>query len=281
MNAGTRAACVLLCCLSASFAAAQDRAARAPDETAAQPSGDARPPQRPEDAATVATEPEPAPESDPAAPTGDTPTETEVYGPPPPPKWFALKETDADYDACRLALSVLGTVYSQEPPVTDPENRECGIARPVRVTQIIPGIELQGGALMRCDTARALGLWAQDFLRPAATALPGAPRLTALQLGTTYDCRGRIGTGDAAPKLSEHAYGTAIDIAAFVFDTGEPLPVIPREDTGDMSEAFQRAVRGSACLFFTTVLGPGSNEAHSDHLHLDMAQRKGGWRLCQ
>ncbi len=266
--AALRAVCALICCLAAQTAAAQDRPAPAPSDTA-EPV-DTRPPLRPDT-------PQPA-ETDTGA---DQDMAEEPFGPPAPPRWYTLRESDAEYDACRLALSVLGTTYSQEPQLTDPDNRECGIARPVRVTQIIPGLALQGGAVMRCDTARALGLWAQDFLRPAAAALPDAPRLTGLQLGTTYDCRGRIGTGQAAPKLSEHAYGTAIDIAAFTFDAGDPLPVMPRDDTGDLAEAFQRAARGSACLFFTTVLGPGSNDAHDDHLHLDTAQRNGGWRLCQ
>ena len=52
-------------------------------------------------------------------------------------------------------------------------------------------------------------------------------------------------------------------------------------DRGDMEVAFQNAVQGAACLFFSTVLGPGSNAAHDDHLHLDIKARRGGFRLCQ
>ena len=139
----------------------------------------------------------------------------------------------------------------------------------------------EGAAIMRCDTARALGFWARDFARPAAATLPGAPRLTGFRLGSTYACRARVGTGAARPKLSEHALGNAIDISAFLFDEREPLAVEPRQDSGGRPEAFQRAVRGAACLFFTTVLGPGANAAHADHLHLDIAARRGDWRLCQ
>jgi hypothetical protein len=29
------------------------------------------------------------------------------------------------------------------------------------------------------------------------------------------------------------------------------------------------------------VLGPGSDAFHDDHLHLDLAERRGGYRLCQ
>lgn len=227
-----------------------------------------RPPERPapaEQPAAAEPQPDPAP----------------VFGPPAPPRWFGLRETDQEYAACKLALSFLGTVYSEEAAITDPDDPDCGIARPIRVDRILPDLTLEGGAVMRCDTARSLGFWARDFLRPASLMLPGSPRVIGLQLGTTYECRPRVGTGADQPKLSEHALGNAVDIAAFVLDGADPLAVQPRADSGDMAEAFQRTVRAAGCLFFTTVLGPGSNEAHDDHLHLDMAARRGGWRLCQ
>lgn len=39
------------------------------------------------------------------------------------------------------------------------------------------------------------------------------------------------------------------------------------------AQAFWRAVRNGACNGFSTVLGPGSDAAHADHLHLDLARR--------
>lgn len=234
-----------------------------------------RPIPRPGDAA-------PPPAAEAAAPAAEIPPQSaEMFGPPAPPAWWMLRETDQQLAACKLALSYLGTVYAEQPPITDPADPDCGIARPIRVERILPDLALEGGAVMRCDTARGLGFWARDFLRPAAAMLPGAPRVTGLRLGTTYDCRPRIGTGEDRPKLSEHALGNAIDIAAIQFADAEPLAIQPRTDTGDLAEAFQRTIRAAGCLFFTTVLGPGSNEAHDDHLHLDVAARRGGWRLCQ
>lgn len=272
-----------LICVCASVVGAQerppDRAADAePAQSSRLPASEsARPPERPvvpeaEDQAETETGAEDAPATDTAPP---------MFGPPMPPRWWTLRETDQEDSACRMALSYLGTVYRTPPAMTDPDQPDCGIARPIEVTEILPGLTLDGGAVMRCDAARALGFWARDFLRPAAATLPGAPRLIGLQLGTTYDCRRRIGTGNDDPKLSEHGLGNAIDIAGFRLDDGTVLPVLPRRDNGDQAEAFQRAARGAACLFFTTVLGPGTNSAHDDHLHLDVAQRRGGWRLCQ
>jgi hypothetical protein len=37
----------------------------------------------------------------------------------------------------------------------------------------------------------------------------------------------------------------------------------------------------SVCTRFTTVLGPGSDWYHEDHIHLDLAQRRGNYKLCQ
>lgn len=223
-----------------------------------------RPPERPDDPpATTASGPVPA------------------FGPPAPPAWWVLRESDRDHAACHAALKALGAVFQDQPTITDQDNRDCGIARPIRVERVVPDLTLDGGAVMRCDTARALGSWARDFLQPAAARLPGAPRVTALHLGTTYDCRSRIGTGQDAPKPSQHGLGNAIDIAAVVLSNGDVLEIRPRADTGDLAEAFQRTIRAAGCLFFTTVLGPGSNAAHDDHLHLDIALRPGGLRLCQ
>jgi hypothetical protein len=67
----------------------------------------------------------------------------------------------------------------------------------------------------------------------------------------------------------------------FTFAEGPPIAVEPREAQGTMAEAFQDAVRASACLDFSTVLGPGSNASHADHLHLDVIERSRGYRLCE
>ena len=42
---------------------------------------------------------------------------------------------------------------------------------------------------------------------------------------------------------------------------------------GLAQNAFLKEVRKAACGPFTTVLGPGSDPYHSDHFHLDLAQR--------
>jgi hypothetical protein len=48
-----------------------------------------------------------------------------------------------------------------------------------------------------------------------------------------------------------------------------------------VSKPFREAVRASACARFTTVLGPGSDAYHAGHIHLDLAVRRNGYRICQ
>jgi len=40
-------------------------------------------------------------------------------------------------------------------------------------------------------------------------------------------------------------------------------------------------IKEAACARFTTVLGPGSDGYHESHVHLDIIERRGGFRLCQ
>ncbi|HEY0236230.1 MAG TPA: extensin family protein, partial [Afipia sp.] len=37
----------------------------------------------------------------------------------------------------------------------------------------------------------------------------------------------------------------------------------------------------SVCTRFMTVLGPGSDWYHEDHIHLDLAERRNNYKLCQ
>ena len=172
-----------------------------------------------------------------------------------------------------------GARFETTPPVTDPAERDCGIARPVAVSEILPGVALKPQAVLRCTTALALAEWTRDFVVPAARRLPNRGALTRIDHGTAYLCRPRNGVSGAT--LSEHAFGNAIDIAGFGFARGVALAVTARAGDGSLEEAFQAAVRKTACLAFATVLGPGTDEAHADHLHLDVKARGGGYRLCQ
>lgn len=102
-------------------------------------------------------------------------------------------------------------------------------------------------------------------------------RLTKVLAGTSYQCRGV--NNNAAAKLSEHAFANGLDLAGFGFE-GDTRMMIGTQKPGSAEEGFQSAVRASACSFFATVLGPGT-EAHGEHLHVDMRGRGNGYSICQ
>lgn len=171
----------------------------------------------------------------------------------------------------------MGATFKDAPRIDD--GNGCGIDKPIIVSQVLPGMKLKPEGTMRCETALALAHWMKEVVLPAASvALPDQGRITAINQASTYICRLR--NGAATGKISEHARGNAVDIASFTFEKGEPVAVKPRREDSTLTGAFQRAVSASACLYFTTVLDPESDAAHETHFHLDVIDRKGGFRYC-
>ena len=193
-----------------------------------------------------------------------------------PPVRERLAESDEEFAACTARLTELGASFEPVDPLVETKDPDCGILRPIEVTEIAPGVALDPDATMRCATARALAEWTVGDVLPAAEAL-GAT-VTAIDHGSTYICRRR--NNRPTGKLSEHSFGNAVDVMGFRFETREAIRIEPRAP-GEPEATFQRAVREASCEHFTTVIGPGTDAAHADHLHLDIKERRGGYRLCQ
>ena len=196
--------------------------------------------------------------------------------PPPPPPPPVEKEDQAALKACLADLATLGTKFKTAERIDEGDG--CGIDQPIEVAEALPGIDT-GGAQMRCETARALGHWLKDTVQPALRVAMPARRITGLTTGSTYACRLR--NSASTGKTSEHAKGNAIDIAAFRLDDGSEVTMKPRAEDGTLEGAFQRTASAGACLHFTTVLAPGSDPTHMDHLHLDVLERESGYRYCR
>jgi hypothetical protein len=103
--------------------------------------------------------------------------------------------------------------------------------------------------------------------------------LRAVHTGPGYECRNR--NGAAIGKLSAHAVGQAIDISAFELSSGKSIPIKP--DGDETMQNVVDSVRTAACGWFTTVLGPGADAAHTDHPHVDIALHgtSDRYRICQ
>ena len=48
-----------------------------------------------------------------------------------------------------------------------------------------------------------------------------------------------------------------------------------------VSHEFREKIRAQVCARFHTVLGPGSDGYHEEHIHLDLAERRNDYRICQ
>ncbi|ESR25974.1 hypothetical protein N177_1309 [Lutibaculum baratangense AMV1] len=180
----------------------------------------------------------------------------------------------AEETACRARLAALAAEWEE---VETLKEGRCGLSRGVRLAEAA-GLELVPAATLNCRTAEALTLWLRDDVIPAAERhLDMAP--TGVMIGGSYVCRGRNGRRGA--RLSEHAFGNAADVGTLVFDEKAVQVKLRADDGNPKRAAFQKEIRAAACERFTTVLGPGTDLAHRNHLHLDLRQRKNGYRLCQ
>lgn len=160
----------------------------------------------------------------------------------------------------------------------------CGLHHPFKVRGLAAGtVAVTSTATLDCSMIPALDGWITQVLQPTAQARFGEPVVEIRTMGS-YSCRGINNMSGA--NLSEHAFGNAIDIAAFVLQSGRELNVRRGWNGPDEQErAFLRDAHAGSCGFFTTVLGPGSNVFHYDHIHLDLAMHgntsRGLRRICK
>jgi len=188
--------------------------------------------------------------------------------PAPAPLPKLIRPPPAAASTCGIAIAKLGVIAT---PLAAIEEGDCGVAEPVAVSALDSGrIDLSGKAIVDCHLAEQLANWVKDTVVPKVRA-DYSDELTGLRIVDSYTCRTRDNIEGA--KLSEHAHGNAIDIAAF--RVGKRwIEVGPGWTGGGEDATFLADVRKSACGPFTTVLGPGSDSYHSDHFHLDMMERR-------
>jgi hypothetical protein len=202
-------------------------------------------------------------------PESETPPEVKPALPPRPPFDLAAARV------CEAELKGLGAEFRVAEDVSG--EGSCGLQRPIHLKSLKGGVDVTGDPIMTCTMARGLAQWMTEVVIPSAE-LHLKARPSALHIGTSYQCRNRYGS--IGGKISEHAFGNAVDISGLSFTERGPFQVqVRNDDTPD--RPFQAAIRAGGCAYFTTVLGPTTNEAHSTHLHFDAIARRGGYRLCE
>jgi hypothetical protein len=157
----------------------------------------------------------------------------------------------------------------QQPPRLGPGPMQAMAAGPVAV---------KPAATLACPLVSVLDRWLTETVQPAAQRW-FRQRVVEIKQISAYSCRGMNGNPNA--HISEHAFGNALDIAAFTLADGRHVTVkdgwrgLPEE------QGFLRDVEAGACQQFTTVLAPGSNVYHYDHIHVDLMRRASRRLICQ
>jgi hypothetical protein len=236
--------------------------------------GESRPKAR--RAALPAPVPLPKPRPADAPPTGSdkpaageqTPAEAdkaaEQAAPAPPPP-----------TACRLALTEEIAIAPSIPDIHGVGG--CGGEDLVRLEAVVLRdkrlVSVKPAAILRCAMASAIADWIRTDMAPLAASLGSV--VSDLDNFDSFECRGRNRVVGA--RLSEHGRANALDVRALKLANGQSISLTDRTVPRELRER----VLYSVCARFSTVLGPGSDGYHEDHIHLDLMERRNNYKICQ
>jgi hypothetical protein len=218
---------------------------------------------RPRPAEAPAAEPEaPTAEKPPAAPA--KPVEQATPALPAAPQ----------LSACRTALTDEIAIAPSIPDIRGPGG--CGGTDLVRLEAIVlpdqHRVALTPPATLRCGMATAIANWVRTDIAPMTQKL--GSEISGLDNFDSYECRGfnRI----PGAHLSEHGRANALDVRGFKLADGRSIELTDRTQPRELRES----VLHSVCARFVTVLGPGSDGYHEEHIHLDLMERQNKYRIC-
>src|SRR5579863_1398158 len=139
-------------------------------------------------------------------------------------------------------------------------------------------VEIKPAATLACPIVSALDQWIATAVQPAARHWFHQPVVEIKQI-SAYSCRGMNGNPNA--HISEHAFGNALDIAEFTLADGHRVSVQYGWRGSPEEQGFLHDVQLAACESFTTVLAPGANVYHYNHIHVDLMRRVSGRHICE
>jgi hypothetical protein len=195
----------------------------------------------------------------------------EAYASFPEPSGAAAPATPS---ACQLRLAKVA-VFQPLGTLVGPG--DCGAPDAVQLQAVVlpdqTKVAVAPPATLRCPMAEQIAAWLRDDVAPTLTE--SGPPLRVLDNFDSYECRGRNRV--RAAQLSEHGRADALDVRGFRLADGHEINLT---DIG-VSKELRQKIRSSVCARFSTVLGPGSDGYHEEHVHLDLAERRNGYKLCQ
>lgn len=196
--------------------------------------------------------------------------------PRPAPPTQSTPQDEETPSACRLRLTTEFAIAPSIPALDGPG--ECAVTDVVRLEAVVlpdgGRVAVTPPATLRCSMAEAIVRWVRDDVAVATQGLGAS--LRSIDNYASYHCRGRNNIVGAL--LSEHGKANALDIRSLRLANGKVVGLTDPHVERD----FRESMRRSACARFSTVLGPGSDGYHEDHVHVDLQERPHGrYAMCQ
>ena len=135
-------------------------------------------------------------------------------------------------------------------------------------------VPVKPAAILRCKMATAIAEWIRNDIAPLAEKTRQSDQRTRQ---FRFVPNAAAATVSPARMLSEHGRANALDVRGFKLANGRMMSLTDR----DLARETRESVLHSACTRFSTVLGPGSDWYHEDHIHLDVMERRNNYRICQ
>jgi hypothetical protein len=168
--------------------------------------------------------------------------------------------------------------YTPAPPSAAQPLPPLGPPRAPLVTGSAGPVEVKPAATLACPIVSMLDQWITAAVQPAALKWFRQPVVEIKQI-SAYSCRGMNGNPNA--HISEHAFGNALDIAEFTLADGHKISVQYGWHGTPEEQGFLHDVQAAACEDFTTVLAPGANVYHYNHIHVDLMRHYNGRHICE
>ena len=186
----------------------------------------------------------------------------------------AATAAPAKPSACQLRLAKVAT-FKPLPVLIGAG--ECGALDAVILDGVIlPDREsrcLAAGNVALHDGRRGCRMAARGHRAGSAQARRAAARSRQLRLLRMPRAQSRAWRDPERTRPRQ----CALDVRAFKLANGE---MIGLTDV-NIAKAWRDGIRAGACARFSTVLGPGSDGHHEEHVHVDLAERRGGYKMCE
>jgi len=236
---------------------------------------DFRPKPRRSAHATPVPLPRPRPAEAPASPADEPADGKQAPAEAVKPAEQAAPASAPQPSACRLALTEAIAIAPSIPDIHGAGG--CGGTDLVRLEAVVlpdkHRVTVKPAAILRCPMASAIADWVRTDVAQLATSLGSI--VTDLDNFDSFECRGRNRVVGA--PLSEHGRANALDVRSFKLANGRSISLTDRTVARELRES----VLHSVCARFSTVLGPGSDWYHEDHIHLDLMARHNDYKICQ